>query len=112
MPSVWRPTLEAIVDAFVAGDWQLSGVPASVERIDDEKAQDIESSVTAYGGMTLTALPAACWDTSVAGWTGTGWQVLVDLWSLEEGRTDLVLDVTVAEVDDGYEYTVHFVYVP
>ena len=112
VPSVWRPTLEAIVGAFIAGDWQLSGAPPSVEHIDDEIAQAIESSIAAYGGMTLTPLPDECWDTSVALWAGSGWQVLVDLWSLENGRTDLVLDVTVSEVDDGYQYKVHFVYVP
>lgn len=112
VPSVWRPTLVAIVDAFIAGDWQLSRAPASVARVDDETAQAIESSVATYGGATLTALPDDCWDTSVAGWTGVGWQVLVDLWSIEDGRTDLVLDVKVSEVDDGYQYEVQFVYVP
>jgi hypothetical protein len=112
VPSAWRPTFEAIVNAFIAGDWQLSSAPASVERLPEDIAQAIQQNVADYGGITLTALPAETWETSVAIWMGTVWEVLVDLWSIEEGRTDLVIDAKVAELDDGYAFKVHFVYVP
>jgi len=43
---------------------------------------------------------------------GTGWQVLVDLWTQEEGRSDLALHLHVAESAGGYRFAVHLVYVP
>ena len=110
--SIWRPTFEAVVAAFADGDWELSSAPACVERVPEDLALSIQQNVSDYGDVTLAPLPAESWDTSVAMWMGTGWQVLVDLWSKEEGRTDLVMDAFVAEVDDGYHFKVNFVYVP
>jgi hypothetical protein len=43
---------------------------------------------------------------------GTRWDVLIDLWTVESGRSDLVLDARVFEVPSGYRYEIHLVYVP
>lgn len=64
-----------------------------------------------YGDVTLTSLPDASWDTSVALWFGDRWRCLVDLWTEEEGRSDLVLDVDVFENGPGYRFSVNLVYV-
>lgn len=113
VPHVWRATFEAIVAAFVAGDWELASTPSSVQRLDSQRAADIEQAVARYGDVTLVPLEPETWDTSVCQWSGgSQWGVLVDLRTKEEGLSDLVLDAIVSEEADGYHYRVHFVYVP
>ena len=51
-------------------------------------------------------------ETSVAQWMGTHWEVLVDLWTAEEGPSDLVLGGTVVETSAGPRFTIDMVYVP
>ena len=63
-------------------------------------------------GATLVELPDARWATSVARWTGAGWELLVDLWTAEEGRSDLVLGATGEETPGGPRLTISLVYVP
>ena len=48
----------------------------------------------------------------MAQWMGSHWDVLIDLWSAEEGRTDLVLDARVQLVGEDPLVTVHAIYVP
>jgi hypothetical protein len=60
----------------------------------------------------LVDLPEATWQTSVAMWYGSFWDVLVDLWTAEEGRSDLVLHGRVTESDSGVRFSIHMVYVP
>lgn len=69
-------------------------------------------AVDDYGAVTLISLPDESWDTSVALWSGDRWRCLVDLWTEEEGRSDLVLDIDVFENGPGYRFCVHLVYVP
>lgn len=111
VPTFWRPVLTAVVRAFVQGDYQLkAGVPG-VEAISTETATHICDSIHSYGA-TLTDLPDESWDSSVCMWYGTHWDALVDLWTEEEGRSDLVLSVRVTESGDGLSFKVHMVYVP
>ena len=63
-------------------------------------------------GATLTALPEETWATSVAMWRGTHWDVLINLWTVEEGRSDLVLLANLYEDPSGYRCEVVMVYVP
>jgi hypothetical protein len=43
---------------------------------------------------------------------GDHWDALIDLWTEEEGSSDLVLQVHVSEVDSEFLVTVNMVYVP
>lgn len=43
---------------------------------------------------------------------GTHWEVLVDLWTVESGASDLVLHAHVLEVKEGFRIELHLVYVP
>lgn len=45
-------------------------------------------------------------------WIGNHWEMLVDLRTLEEGRSDLVLHVKVYEEGPQFRYAVYLVYVP
>jgi hypothetical protein len=79
--------------------------------IEPETAEQMRSHVADYGA-TLIALPDEAWITSVAQWYGESWEVLIDLWTAEEGRSDMVLDARVYEVGDDFEIQIHLIYVP
>jgi hypothetical protein len=109
--AAWRPVLREVVRAFIRGDYELAeGIP-SVESVPPATARQIREYVADYGA-TLIELPEETWETSCAQWMGNRWDVLVDLWTREEGRSDLVLQLDVAESGAGYRFAVHLVYVP
>ena len=111
IPSAWRPVLTQIVDAFVRHDYCLSdGVPG-IAPVLEETAAQIERYIKNYGA-TLIQLPKESWNTSVCIWMGDRWDALIDLWTAEEGSSDLVLQVRISEISDGYVMTVYMVYVP
>jgi len=63
-------------------------------------------------GETLVPLPEESWQTSIYIWMGSFWEVYVDLWTLKEGRSDLIVSVKVYETNEGYNLEIHMVYVP
>jgi hypothetical protein len=107
----WRPVLREIVRAFVRGDYQLTAPIADVAPVHVDTAEHIRAYIADYGA-TLVELQDETWESSCAQWMGDGWDVLVDLWTKEEGRSDLVLHLKVVESGDGVHFTVHLVYVP
>ena len=107
----WRPTIRAIAGALAEGDWALSrGIP-DVAPLSADDADRIRRYVAAYG-ETLTELSEETWDSSVSQWMETHWEVIVDLWTIESGRSDLVLSMSVFETGDGFRYEIHSVHVP
>ena len=108
---VWRPTIHAIVDAFVEGDFALARGLPDVAPANERLAQQRRFSVASYG-ETLAPLSDDTWRTSVEMWMRDWWDVFVDLRTVESGRSDLVVDVRIAERDGGYVYTVGIIYVP
>jgi hypothetical protein len=111
IPTAWRETLSAIVEAFVAGDYGLKKGVANVVPVSAETASRIRENLQDYGA-TLIALPDATWGSSVCIWYGDHWDALVDLWTQEEGQSDLVLHVRVSEANPGFLIQIHLVYVP
>ena len=107
----WRPMLRDVVRRFVAGDYELEAGVLGVEPVSSKTAEHVRSCIADYGA-TLVDLPPDSWQTSVAQWYGTHWDILVDLWTAEEGRSDLVLSGKVVETHAGPRFTVHMVYVP
>lgn len=106
-----RPTLCKIVQAFRNGDFDLNGVP-TVAPVRPATRKQIQEYIADYG-ETLAGLPDETWDSSVAQWMGTHWDVLVDLWTEESGESDLALSVRVFENADGtYRVEVDSVHVP
>ena len=110
VPSAWRQTLREIVGAIKDRNYSLTGI-ARVEQLDHASANAIAKSIHAYG-ETISALPDESWDTSVCQWQLTYWELLVDLFTIEGGRSDLVLHVNVIEEKKDFLFKVHFVYVP
>lgn len=107
----WRPKIRGIVKALAEGDYDLSrGVP-SVALHSRATADQIRTYVTDFG-EALADLPEETWDTSVSQWMGTHWDVLVDLWTVESGRSDLVLDLRVYEAENGFRFEIVSLHVP
>jgi len=110
VPSLWRPKLREIVSALHEHDYTLEGI-TDVELPGDGTADLIAEIIRDYG-CTITPLPDESWETSVCSWQVTYWNVLVDLFTVEEGRSDLVLQVNVVEQGDRFLFKAHLVYVP
>lgn len=108
VPQAWRSTLTAIVDALIQG-----GEPSlpQVSLQSPDVWASAQENIRAYGAH-LRKLPDESWNSSVCIWYGDYWDVLVDLYTEEEGRSDLVLQVHVYEAGDEYRYEVVLVYVP
>lgn len=111
IPSAWRPTLKNIVDAFVRHDYRLADGVVGVASVSEETATQIRTYIQEYGAK-LVSLPQESWATSVCIWMRDHWDALIDLWTEEEGSSDLVLRVRVSEVDSEFLVTVYMVYVP
>jgi hypothetical protein len=111
IPTVWRPVFRGIVSAFAKGDFRLSvGVPG-VSPVRENVAAQIAAYLKDYG-ETLVELPEETWETSVCMWTGARWDTIVDLWTIGEDRSDLILQTLVSEAGAGFKYDVRLVYVP
>lgn len=107
----WRPMLREVVRCLARGYYGLAQGVRGVEPVAASTAEQIRDYLADYGA-TLVELPDPTWETSVAQWMGTHWEVLVDLWTAEEGRSDLVLKGRVVETGGGPRLTIHLVYVP
>ena len=111
IPNAWRPVFSEIVRAYTDHDYKLkSGVPG-VDAVSAKTAAQVENYIRDYGA-TLVALPEEAWNSSVCIWAGSHWDVLVDLWTREEGPSDLVLGARVVEAESGFSFQVQMVYVP
>lgn len=111
VPAVWRNTLSEIVEAFKEGDFALARGLAGVRPISAEDAEGIAENIQDYGAQ-LISLPEEAWRTSVCQWLGERWDVTVDLFTKEEGASDLILHVRVLEEGSAYIFEIHWVYVP
>jgi hypothetical protein len=110
IPDEWRETLVRIVEQLKAANFQLIGVP-QVCPLTPEDGRRIAGNLQAYGAQ-LVSLPDAAWSTSVCQWMSGYWDLLVDLYTLEECASDLVLAVRVRENLLGFEFCVQSLHVP
>ncbi len=110
IPSAWRPTLSAVVSALANGEHNIEGV-LGVAPVSRDTAAQIQGYISDYGEV-LTELSEATWESSVCIWMGSRWDVLIDLWTESEGRSDLVLSARVRESGEGYSIEVQSVHVP
>jgi hypothetical protein len=83
-----------------------------VDPVPEQTSRRLLQAIDDYGDVTLIPLPEAAWDSSVALWYGDRWRCLVDLWTKEEGRSDLVLDADVFEHGSTYRFSLNAVYIP
>ncbi|WP_405055790.1 hypothetical protein OG474_23970 [Kribbella sp. NBC_01505] len=114
VPHAWRGTLGAIVDSLIRGDACIGQGIDNVDPLPEDTSTSCRENVAAYGPVTLIPLPEATWDTSIAMWWHENrWNCLVDLWTAEEGRSDLVLELQVFEDPKTFfRFNPQLVYVP
>ncbi len=110
VPSEWRSSLFEIVEAIRQGNSTLEGV-FGVRPISPLDANRISRNIEVYG-THLCSLSDMTWRTSVSRWMDEHWDVLVDLFTVEEGESDFALYVRVYEVGGSYEFEVESVHVP
>jgi len=111
IPTAWRPVFREIVNAFVKQDYWLKGSESGVDCVSPDTATQVQNYIENYGA-TLVKLPEETWKSSVCIWSEGHWDVLVDLWTQEEGQSDLVLSARVTDAHPGYAFQVQMVYVP
>jgi hypothetical protein len=111
IPTAWRKALSDVVEALKDGDFTLEQGVAGVRPVSSDCAARMASNVEKYGAR-LTSLPDAAWDTSACQWMRSYWDVLIDLFTHEEGASDLALAVRVYEVDTTYEFEIQSLHVP
>ena len=112
VPELWRPTFSALVDSLVERAPTIGGGLPEVEPVPDAVREQCLSAVDNYGDVDLVPLPQETWKSSVTAWQGDHWLCLIDLWTEQEGRSDLVLEAEVRERALGFRFTVNMVYVP
>ena len=108
VPTDWRQSLKTIADAFVSG--QLPN-GKGIRTVEADTLSISIGNIKDYPDI-LRPLAENCWETSVYIWTGTHWDVLVDLISEDGETTDLVMHVQVYEVGQCYEFQPYLIYVP
>lgn len=111
IPHVWRPAFKAIVSAFVKQDYSLTSEIENVNTVSKETAEQIKEYIEDYG-EELIELPNETWDSSVYIYYESYWNVLIDLFTKEEGLSDLVLNAEVREHNNEYVIDIKLVYVP
>lgn len=110
IPNIWRSALNLIVEAIKSNDYSLAKANTSIKPISLSDATRIQENIEDYG-CEVVSLPDETWNTSVCQWMGGFWDVLIDLYTVEEGRSDLALSVRVYEQGNEFEFEVISVHV-
>lgn len=105
VPERWRPLLADIVHRLVVGDYAGLAADGLVSYTDDPSDATIGRWIEDYPAK-LVELPPEAWRYSEYGrriGAPQSWWVIVDLWTAEEGRSDLSMEATIW--DDGTSVT-------
>jgi hypothetical protein len=98
-----KAAVEAVISRLVAGDYDELERMTCGKRL---KSHDIATAVKNYG-RTLIEPPFDASDSidavEIKNIVPPAWSVRVSLWSVEEGRTDLTVELTVKQKESGYE---------
>jgi hypothetical protein len=97
VPTAWRTRIRAFVNALASGSLDVTKSEVTCSEATEAY---VRANVIDYG-ETLTQLPEGSWETSQCQWMEGHWEVLVDLWTLEAGRSDLVLFLVAREGAEG-----------
>lgn len=116
IPNIWRDTIVQIVETFKDKDFARLNTIANVEFIDVEYATELAENIDDYGAH-LISLPEESWNSSVCSYFGEDnedhfWKAIVDLFTEEEGRSDLIISLNIYKHDDHYTYEITGIYVP
>jgi hypothetical protein len=82
-----------------------------VNTISDKTAEQIKEYIEDYG-EELIELPNDTWDSSVYIYYGNYWNILIDLYTKDEGLSDLVLNTEIREDNNEYIFDIKLIYIP
>ncbi|MBK5649403.1 MAG: hypothetical protein I4N51_22095, partial [Acinetobacter sp.] len=90
---------------------RLNTIP-NVELIDLEYASELVEYIVDYG-VHLISLPKDTWNTSVCLYMEDEfWKAIIDLFTAEEGCSDLILDLHIFKKQNQFEFQINGIYVP
>ncbi len=100
VPEQFRPAIKEIVHELVMGNY--NGLEAD-GRAGDLNAQQLKTALTEYYPCTLIELPDEAWEVAEAYYVERTreWAIDVDLWTVEEGHSDLTLQLMVRDTNEG-----------
>jgi hypothetical protein len=119
IPASLRPALAHVVDRLVVGDFE--GLKR--DGIDPHPDTDLGLWIREYGSpgnglpghATLTSLPEEAWQYAEIVFEEAGpprrWGVVVDLWTVEEGRSDLTMEPDVIDAPEGLQVRISDIHV-
>lgn len=112
IPMIWREKIIKIVEAFKDKDFSRLNIIPNVVFIDTEYAASIAENIDDYGAR-LISLPKESWDSSVCLYIEKNrWDAIVDLFTEDEGRSDLIIHFRIYMHEDQYWYEIMDIYVP
>jgi hypothetical protein len=111
VPTEWREAFRLIVDDLRYRRLSSKKIGDFTYTIDPADVGQIYANIDAYG-ETVDRLPEDTWSTSVCRWMGDSWHVLIDLFTVGEGPSDLVLFANAYEDGPSYRFNVESVHVP
>ena len=111
IPTAWRSTFRDVINCIAAGNREILNANTAIIKVTTEDWSRFQDNIQAYGA-TLAPLSEETWKTSSCIWYGTYWGALIDLWTREEGRSDLVLDARITPIVTGILIEIHLIYVP
>jgi hypothetical protein len=111
IPVEWRPAIMEIVEAIRNRNLRSRNVSGYEVSVDPAEIEDIYRGVDYYGD-TLVSLSEDTWQTSVCRWMGSYWHLLIDLFTAEEGLSDLVLFLDVYEHESSTTFKVQSLHIP
>lgn len=112
VPTIWRGTLKSIVNSIKNNNFLFENSKNSITPISSDDQTLIRNNINEYG-EELCDLPDETWDTSACQWMLDYWELYVDLFTVNEGLSDLVLSVRIFEQEhDSYLFEIQSVHVP
>jgi len=108
VPIEWRSILKKIADEITAGR-----VPRgeNIRAIDAERLEISLDNIRDYPDP-IGSLHDVTWCSSIYAWQDNFWEVLLDLSTTDNERSDLVLHLRVHGLNNEYEFEPGLVYVP
>ena len=112
IPSIWRDCIIQIIEAFKDKDFGRLNTLPSVQCIDLAYASEIAENIDAYGAH-LISLAEESWHTSVCIYMeNESWKAIIDLFTVEEGRSDLIIDLFIFKKENQFIFQINNIYVP
>ena len=111
VPLEWRPAFKCLVDGILEASPTQYFDGFILERMHAEKLRISLENILAYP-EPISRLSERSWETSIYVWSRSYWDVLVDLTTLSNQISDLVLHATVFERGGKFLIQPDLVYVP